>query len=203
MATRISRPRLSQPSPTPSPSPAMPSSGSSNPIERSPSPAADVSGQASQVTNTELTTVVSMIERLEKMLAAMETPSTPASSRIAAPAPQSVVFPIAQPQIVTPAAAAFGNASGGAFSGPMWTEQIVNLVGELIVDGAAPPSPGPPGGPPCPSFLQWDPIRNKYRKRRGEVPPRVLVEVQVLQEDRLIQTVVMEVRAIQHRRHRK
>ena len=83
-----------------------------------------------------------MIARLERRLTAMETPSVPASSSIAAPAPQPVVFPISQPQI-TPAAAAKTTERGGTLSGPMGTTRIVNLAGELVVDEATPPKPGP------------------------------------------------------------
>ncbi len=57
-------------------------------IDRSPSPATDVSGPTSHVTNSEMSVVVTMIDRLERRMAAMESPSGPASSSIAAPVPQ-------------------------------------------------------------------------------------------------------------------
>ena len=108
----------------------------------------------------------------------MESPSAPASSSIAAPVPQQVVFPIAQSPMRPAAAVAGGRpgdlpaaASGGASQGAVGPIRIVNLAGEIITDGQPPSGSGPPGGPPCPRFLQWDPDRKKYRKRKGEVPP--------------------------------
>ena len=105
----------------------------------------------------------------------MESPSMPASSSIAAPVPQPVMFPIAQPQ-VTPATAAGGRqgdlpAAGAALPGALGAKRIMNSAGEIITDGTPPSGSGPPGGPPCPKSLQWGPDRKKYRRRNGEVPP--------------------------------
>ena len=74
--------------PIPSPAPTTPLQGTSTTIDRSPSPATDVSGPVSHVTNSEMPVVVAMIERLERRMAAMESPSGPASSSVATPVPQ-------------------------------------------------------------------------------------------------------------------
>ncbi len=66
-------------------------------VGRSPSPATDISGPTSQVTNSEMSMVVTMIERIERRLTAIETPSTPVSGQLAAPSPQTVMFPIVSP----------------------------------------------------------------------------------------------------------
>ncbi len=47
-----------------------------------------------------------------------------------------------------------------------------SVAGEVIADGFMPSGGDPPdGGPQCPEFLQWDPARKKYRRRKGGVPP--------------------------------
>ncbi len=119
MANRNSRPGRLIPSeylPIPSPAPTTPLQGTSTTIDRSPSPATGISGPVSQVTNSEFSTAVTMIERLERRMAAMESQSMPASSSIAAPVPQPVAFPIAQPQVAPTAPAAGGRVEYPRFS---------------------------------------------------------------------------------------
>ncbi len=199
----------------PGPAPLMPSTITtplpSTAIGRSPSPATDISGPTSHVTNSEMSVVVTMIERIERRLAAIESPSTPVSGQLAAPSPRPVIFPIVQPP-AEPAASASGGrqgappaaVGGGASQGAGGPVRIVNLAGEVIADGFMPPGGDPPdGGPPCPEFLQWDPVRKKYRRRKEECLPLVLEEVEVAEDRPIRAETRMRVLIILRQQHRK
>ena len=52
----------------------------------------------------------------------------------------------------------------GQYALRTWLEKLLPLDNRHLAQNRL-------GGAPCPRFLQWDPDRRKYRKRKGGVPP--------------------------------
>ncbi len=84
---RMDTGRLTPPGHAPMIPPPVTTPLPSTTIGRSPSPATDISGPISQVTNSDVSALVTMMERLERRLTSLESPSTPVSNTMAAPSP--------------------------------------------------------------------------------------------------------------------